>query len=106
MPEKSPTLWLAVWDALPEPVRAALFSTVIAFFRVMYDDKEPRWIRKLLEVGLCGSLGFVITYLAVQFGFAPAWGGAISSVISLYGVNKARAWGQEIARRRLDRGAS
>lgn len=109
MREKDPTTWVGLWDALPEPVRAALMSTlmsiVLSFFRVMYDDKEPRWMRRAFEVALCGSLGFAVSYAVTELGLSRGWSAAAASIIGLYGVEQVREWGRALAQRRIDRGA-
>lgn len=105
MPEKNPSSWIAVWDALPEPVRAAIIGAIVSFFRVMYDDKEPRWLRRAFEVALCAALGFTVSYAVTAMGFSSGWGGAAAGVIGVYGVEQVRSWGRALAQKRIDQGA-
>jgi len=80
VPEKNPSSWIAVWDALPEPARAAIIGAAVSFFRVMYDDKEPRWLRRVFEVALCAALGFTVSYAVTAMGFSSGWGGATDNL--------------------------
>lgn len=105
MPEKNTALWFALWDTLPEPVRAAIVGGAVAFLRVMYDDKEPRVVRRLLESILCGAIAYgiatAIEALGMQPGIATFCGGAVG----LLGADWVRAKARLVADRRIDRSA-
>ena len=57
MPEKTVLL---IFENIPEPVRAALLAAVVALARILYDGKEPRWVRRFLEATLCGLIALGI----------------------------------------------
>lgn len=102
MPEKDVSLWFASWAALPEPVKAAILSAVVAFLRVMYDDREPRIIRRLLESALCGAIAFGVgsglEAMSVAQGMSMFLGGAIG----LLGADKVREIGKRYVRRKVE----
>lgn len=102
MPEKDPALWAASWNALPEPIKGAVLGTAVAFLRVMYDDKEPRLVRRLLESALCGAIALCVSGIAEAAGMPPGTATFAGGAVGLFGADQVRIWARAIARRRLD----
>lgn len=90
-----------LWAALSEPTRAAFLSTVIALCRVMYDGREPRMIRRLLEAALCGSIALGIASGAEAMGMPAGMGTFIGAAVGLFGADQVRSWGRRIAERKV-----
>lgn len=88
-------------EALPEPVRAAMISFIVAMLRVVYDGKEPRWVRRILEATLCGTIALAVTHLTTALGFSSGWGVFLGAAIGLFGADQVREWGRRIAERRV-----
>lgn len=105
MPEKNPALWVALWDALPDPVRGALLGTVVAFLRVMYDDREPRLLRRLLESTLCGAIAFAVASAAEAMGLHGGYSTFAGGAVGLLGADQVRAWAQRWGQKRIDQSA-
>lgn len=61
MPDKTPHIWLAIWEAVPEVMRSAIIGTSLALLRTMYDDKEPRMVRRILESLICGVIAYTVS---------------------------------------------
>lgn len=104
-PEKDPANYSALFqfvEPIIEPVKAAFLSAAIAFIRVMYDGKEPRMIRRVLESALCGSIALFVAYGVEAFGFPSGVGTFCGGAIGLFGADQVRSWGRKIADKRID----
>lgn len=83
MPEKDPSLWASVWLALSaSPTwQGFLMASIISALRVLYDGKETRKTRIVLESLLCGALSLsassLIEWMDWPSSLAVAMGGAI-----------------------------
>ena len=99
MPWKNPDNWQWLFKVeFLSPVLAA----VIALLRAAYDDKEPSWMRRLLESCLCGFLAIGASALVAELGFDSANARVVAgSLVGLYGIDYVRAVGRRIANRRL-----
>ncbi|WP_373874035.1 phage holin, lambda family [Pseudomonas tohonis] len=84
MHDKDPGFWqdvLASAQNLSPAWQGAVMAVVIAVLRAIYDGKEKRWIRILLEALICGGLTLaaasVIAWLDLPESLAIAFGGAM-----------------------------
>lgn len=93
----------AFWDSLPEPVKAAVFGTLIAWVRVLYDDKEPRRVRRLLEGFLCGAIALAVASGVEAAGLSSNAGTFIGGTVGLFGADKVREWANAVAQRKVDK---
>lgn len=91
MPEKDPQNWIGMWSSLPEPFRAALLSVLIAALRILYDDREPRPFRRLLEASLCGGLTLAIASGLEAMGVSAGWGTFAGGAVGLLGAEFVRS---------------
>lgn len=107
MPEKYvgliASMWSAFWDGLPDPVKASIFGTLVAWVRVLYDDKEPRHMRRFLEGLLCGLIALAVSSGAEVIGAPAGAGTVVGGMIGLFGADKVREWATGIAQRRADK---
>lgn len=101
MPEKYLGLWGAIWDSLPDPIRAAIVGTFVALVRVMYDGREPSLVRRLLECTLCGAIALCVASLAEALGIAGDYSTFAGGAIGLLGADTVRAWATRIGERRV-----
>lgn len=101
MPEKDPTTWLIAWDALPGTIKSAILATVVAFLRVMYDGKEPRMTRRLLESILCGAIALCVASLLAASGISSDYSTFAGGAIGLLGADQVRDWARRIAQRQV-----
>lgn len=102
MPEKDPNNWLGLWMSLPEPIRAALMSMGIAALRIMYDGREPRAVRRVLEMLLCGAVTLAASSAVSAFGLHSDWSIFAGGAIGLLGADKVRELGRRYANKRAD----
>lgn len=102
MPDKSAEFWIAAWGALPEPVKAAILAAMVSLLRVMYDDREPRYIRRFLEAALCGAIAFGIGSGVEAMGANAGMAMFLGGFIGLLGADKVRELGQRYVRRKVE----
>ena len=77
---------------------------MIAFLRVMYDDKEPRFWRRGLEAALCGMIALGVASGAEALGISANFSTFIGGAIGLFGADQIRSWGRQIVRYRIGKG--
>lgn len=94
-------LWRQFWQSLPEPYKAAILATLVAVLRVFYDDREPRWFRRVLEAALCGAIALAIATLCGAIGLADGWGTFLGASVGLFGADQVREWGRRFASKRI-----
>lgn len=102
MPDKDPILIAALWGALPDPVRAAIVGACVALVRVMYDDREPSIVRRLLECTLCGLIALCVASLVQALGIDGGYSTFLGGSVGLLGADQVRAWGRQVAQKRID----
>lgn len=95
MPEKDPGLWAALLVVLREHGLATVLTFLLSYVRILYDDKESRFVRQLIEAALGALMVFTIGLTAEHFGLSSGWSYAAAGFIGTLGVNQIRT----IARR-------
>lgn len=103
MPEKDPTLWQFLLG-IPEPIKAMIAGFAVAFLRVMYDDREPRMVRRLLEAALCGVIALCVATLAEAIGLDSRVSTFAGGAIGLIGADQVREWAQKFGARHIEGG--
>ena len=92
MKEFIDTLASACTEALSSPqIKGAIAGATIAFIRVMYDNKEPRMMRKLLESSLCGLIAWTTSYILPVLGMTLDLSIFVGGVVGLLGADKVRS---------------
>jgi len=83
MPD-NPNNWIDAMNRLPPEFGGVLMAIVISILRVIYDRKETKPLRILLEAGICGALSLSVTYGIYALGLNSNWavfaGGAIGYI--------------------------
>ena len=98
MPERSV---IAFIEALPEPVRSAMLAALVAMLRILYDGREPRWVRRFLEAALCGLIALGLANLIEALGMSSGWATFLGASVGLFGADQVREWGRRIAEARV-----
>lgn len=86
-----------VWEALPQPVKAGSMAFTIALLRIIYDNKESRAARIVLESALCGAIALATSTLLEAIGLAPGYSTFAGGAIGLVGADQVRAWAKKFA---------
>ena len=96
MPEKDPNNLLALLQLIPESLQGALMAFIVSMLRLMYDNKEPNWLRRLIEGFICAFLAYSVFALTKAFGMPTDLAFVGSVLIGFLGADfvreKARAW--------------
>lgn len=97
MPWKDPNNWLHA------EIMAPILSFVLAFLRTIYQDQEPRWVRRFLESSICGlitlSSGFAIDALGVN----GDWKYAVAGGIGFLGTEYIRSVAVKFINKNVDK---
>lgn len=101
MPHHVVTALHQLLDSLPEPIRAALLGALVALLRIIYDGREPRWVRRVLEAALCGAIALAVAHLCHALGLGDGWGTFLGASVGLFGADQVREWGRRIADARV-----
>jgi len=88
-------------ESIPEPFRAAILATVVALLRILYDGREPRWVRRFLGAMLCGAIALGVAHLVEALWMTQGWATFLGAAIGLFGADQVREWGRRIAERRV-----
>ena len=82
-------------DKLPDVPDNVLVGVLLSIFlaavRVLYDNKEAKPLRILLEALLCGLLTFTACYGVSAMGWSSEWNVFVGGVIGFIGADAARA---------------
>ncbi len=90
MPDK-PDTWAKVWLALSEPLwQGVIMAVVISFLRVLYDAKETKPWRVILEALICGALSLVASSVIEWMEWLPSLSVAAGGTIGFLGVTAIR----------------
>ncbi len=104
MPEKDPHNWHLLWGSIPEPLRASALAWLVAMIRILYDGREPRWIRRFLESTLCGLIALVVAVLAQATKLDPGVATFLGGAVGLLGADWVREKARQLAEIRLSGG--
>ena len=80
-----------MFDETPPEVIGAVTAVLIAVLRVIYDGKERRPMRILLEAILCGALSFTASAGIEAVGLDPDWAIFAGGMIGYLGADTARS---------------
>ncbi|MBO2926667.1 phage holin, lambda family [Metapseudomonas otitidis] len=93
MHEKDPGLWqdiLAQVKDLSPAWQGFVMAFVIAVLRAIYDGKEKRWQRILLEALICGGLTLAASTAIAWFNLPESLAIAFGGALGFLGVMQAR----------------
>lgn len=101
-PEKDPTFWVMLAASLRDHGLAATLAAVLSYLRILYDDKEHRWERRLIESALGGVLTFLVGVGAEQFGMGGGFSYAVAGSVGVLGVDQVRKWASSWGNRKVE----
>lgn len=102
MPDKDPSFWAIVLLALREHGLAVALAFVLSYVRILYDDKEPKPVRQLLEASLGALIVLLVGLAAEKFGMSSGWSYAVAGFVGVLGVNQVRTLAQKWASRKVE----
>ncbi len=90
MPEKDPQNWFALWNSMPDTVRAAILSTVLAIIMAMKSDgRTPS--ERLTDVFATPVLVVISGYSLQAMGFNESLVFVLAGVFAGYGIGPVKA---------------
>lgn len=101
-PEKDPTFWVMFAAALRDHGMPAALAAVLSYLRILYDDTEPRWDRRLLEAALGGVLAFLVGVGAEKFSLSGGYSYAVAGMVGVLGIQQVRQMATRWANRKVD----
>jgi lambda family phage holin len=89
--DNNPDNLKAIWDSMPEPLRATILSAVLGILLALRAGDGRTWTRKLLDVGVCAVTGYIVGYALHMAEFKPEviWGA--NAAIAYMGVDKVKS---------------
>lgn len=102
MLDKDPNSVQAILDFLGPEVRAGIMAAIIALLRIMYDNKEKKWRRRILETLLCGALAYTLSSGLSYFNLPPDMSIFVGGCMGFLGVDFVREKAQLFVNRKLD----
>ncbi|WNW11855.1 phage holin, lambda family [Pseudomonas sp. DTU_2021_1001937_2_SI_NGA_ILE_001] len=102
MPEK-PDSWARIYLALSDPLwQGVIMAVVIAFLRVLYDARETRPWRIILESLICGCLSLVASTVIEWMAWPASLSVAAGGTIGFLGVTAMREMLLRVINRKAD----
>lgn len=83
--------FIELLDNLPPQMAGAFMAIFISILRVIYDNKETRPLRMILECLICGSLSLSAGYAIIALGLNMNWILFLGGVIGYLGSTTVRA---------------
>lgn len=85
----NPDTLAAAWEALSEPVRAAVLATTLGLI-LAFRSNERSIVKKLIEVAAAAATGFMLGMILHMAGFEPWVIWTSNTVVAILGVDKVR----------------
>lgn len=100
MPDR-PETWVGIMLAVcREHGLAVALAFVLTYVRIMFDDKEPRPIRRVIEATLGALIVLTVGLTVEKFGLSSGWSYFASGFVGILGVDQVRAFGRMWAERK------
>lgn len=105
MPNKDPSflqlLYMAIVDS--STVQGAIMASLISILRILYDEKNTKPARIILESLICGALSLCITSIIEIFKLPPSASITLGGAIGFIGVTALRNFILKTINKRLDK---
>ena len=102
MPEKDPSFWAMVLNALRDNGLAMVLTFLLIWLRIQYDGKETKPVRQIIE-SVLGALIVMVVGLTVQkFGLSSGWSFFAAGFVGILGVDQVRQLGKRWSERKAD----
>lgn len=98
MPERI----IEVMNNLPPQAAGVLMAIFMAVVRVLYDDKETKPQRIIIEALLCGALSLTATYGITALGLNIHWAIFVGGTIGYLGPQSVRQYVTKVLNKKTD----
>lgn len=105
MPNKDPSFLQMIYTIIAESttIQGAIMASIIAALRVLYDEKNTRPLRIILEALICGSLSLCITSIVEFFHLPTSASITLGGAIGFIGVTGLRDFILKTLHKRIDK---
>lgn len=100
--DKDPESWKWLASLFTPEVKAALFTIFMAGLRILYENKEGKLLRKVLETLLCGALTYAAASGLTFFTLPPGVSICLGGMIGLMGADYVRDKAKRIFEKRIE----
>lgn len=102
MPERDPSLWASLLLVVRDHGPAVVLAFALSYVRILYDAKEPRPVRQIIEALLGAIIVLVVGVACKEFGLSSGWSFFAAGFIGILGVEQVRQLGRKWAERKAD----
>ena len=99
--QDNPHEWIKVLNNLPPEMAGFLMAIVISFLRVIYDQKETRPLRLILESLICGCLSLTASSAIVALHLNINWAMFAGGIIGYLGSSTIRSLALRLINREI-----
>lgn len=96
-----PNEWVSLLNKMPPELAGALMAMFIAVLRIIYDGKETRPMRIILESCICGALSLTASFGITAMGLNMNWAIFVGGVIGYLGAESVRVLALSIIKHRF-----
>lgn len=100
--ERDPAFADAVRSAFSSQGIPVMIAFVLSYLRILYDDREPKPVRQLIEALLGSMIVLAIGLTCEKFGLSSGYSYAASGLIGTLGVNQVRTIARRWATRKIE----
>lgn len=97
-----PENFIKTLNSLPPHVGGVLMAMFISVLRVLYDGREARPMRMILEALICGALSLSVSYAIMAMQLDMEWAVFAGGVIGYFGSTGVRQIALRIIRKKID----
>lgn len=102
MPERDPSLWASLLQVARDHALAVVLAFALSYVRILYDAKEPRPVRQIIEALLGAIIVLVVGVACKEFGLSSGWSFFAAGFVGILGVEQVRQLGRKWAERKAD----
>lgn len=103
MPDKDPNNWLELFQLIPDSLKGAMMAFIVSMLRLMYDNQEPNWLRRILEGLICAFLAWGAFSLVRATGLSNDFAFVSSVLIGFMGADFVREKARMFINKKADK---
>ena len=107
MPSKDPNFWAAILDYVRSldfsALSVSIYAAIAAYLRIAFDQKEMRWQRIALEIGLAMLLAKGAEQIALGVFGLDHLDVAIGTAVGMIGSMQIRQWARKLIAKKIDK---
>lgn len=101
MPLKDPGALYAIWNSVPEPVKAALLNITLGAVMAFRNRDKTFWA-SFAEVTAGGVITFIAGSTVEAFGLSSGWGFAVGGAVAVFGIDQVKSFAAKWVERKVE----